>query len=74
MAQRRAGQQGNTSDLIFSVPELVSYASEILTLEPGDVLLTGTPPGGGLLAVGDHIEVCSEAIGRLANTDVAEGS
>jgi len=56
------------------VPELVSYASEILTLEPGDVLLTGTPPGGGLLAVGDHIEVCSEAIGRLANTDVAEGS
>jgi 2-keto-4-pentenoate hydratase/2-oxohepta-3-ene-1,7-dioic acid hydratase in catechol pathway len=67
-------QQGNTEDLIFSVPELVSYASQILTLEPGDVLLTGTPLGGGLLAVGDHIEACNEAIGRLANTVVAEGS
>ena len=67
-------QQGNTDDLIFSVPELVSHASQILTLEPGDVLLTGTPPGGGLLAVGDQIEVCNEAIGRLGNTVVAEGS
>ena len=37
--------QGNTDGLIFSVPELVSYASQILTLEPGDVLLTGTPAG-----------------------------
>jgi 2-keto-4-pentenoate hydratase/2-oxohepta-3-ene-1,7-dioic acid hydratase in catechol pathway len=67
-------QQGNTDDLIFSVPELVSQASQILTLEPGDVLLTGTPPGGGLTVVGDQIEVCNEAIGRLANTVVAEGS
>jgi 2-keto-4-pentenoate hydratase/2-oxohepta-3-ene-1,7-dioic acid hydratase in catechol pathway len=40
-------QQGNTSDLIFSVPELVSYASRILTLEPGDVLLPGTPRMAG---------------------------
>ena len=67
-------QQGNTDDLIFSVPALVSYASQIMTLEPGDVLLTGTPLGGGLLAVGDRIEACNQAIGRLANTVITEGN
>jgi 2-keto-4-pentenoate hydratase/2-oxohepta-3-ene-1,7-dioic acid hydratase in catechol pathway len=66
-------QHGDTADLIFSVPELVSAASQIMTLEPGDVLLTGTPPGSGSLAVGDQIEARSEPLGRLANTVVAEG-
>lgn len=65
-------QQGNTADLIFPVHALISYASKILTLEPGDVLLTGTPLGGELLAVGDRIEARSKALGRLANTVVAE--
>lgn len=67
-------QQGNTADLIFSVPQLVSYASQILTLEPGDVLLTGTPLGGGLLNPGDRIEARSGPLGRLSNTVVAEGA
>lgn len=65
-------QQGNTDDMIFPVETLVSYSSQILTLEPGDILLTGTPLGGGLLAVGDRIEACSKSIGRLANVVVAE--
>jgi len=65
-------QRGNTDDLIFSVAELVSAASQIMTLEPGDVLLSGTPPGSGSLTVGDQIEACSEPLGRLANIVAAE--
>jgi 2-keto-4-pentenoate hydratase/2-oxohepta-3-ene-1,7-dioic acid hydratase in catechol pathway len=68
-------QQGSTSDLIFSVPALIAHLSRFITLEAGDVLLTGTPPGVGVamspprfLSSGDVVEVSVEGIGVLSNT------
>jgi 2-keto-4-pentenoate hydratase/2-oxohepta-3-ene-1,7-dioic acid hydratase in catechol pathway len=67
-------QDGSTSDLIFDVPFLVSYISAVFTLEPGDLILTGTPPGVGWarepkvsLEDGDVAEVEVEGIGTLRN-------
>lgn len=58
-------QDGNTRDLIFSVPKVLSYISSFLTLEPGDLVLTGTPDGVGPMQVGDKLEVTVEGIGTL---------
>ncbi|WP_457755068.1 fumarylacetoacetate hydrolase family protein [Thermovibrio ammonificans] len=60
-------QSGNTSDMIFSPFELVSFISQIMTLLPGDVIATGTPPGVGPLKAGDRVEVEIEGIGTLIN-------
>ena len=67
-------QDGNTADLIFDVPYLVAFASVLFTLEPGDVILTGTPSGVGwarepkvTLRNGDVVEVRVEGIGTLTN-------
>jgi 2-keto-4-pentenoate hydratase/2-oxohepta-3-ene-1,7-dioic acid hydratase in catechol pathway len=60
-------QQGNTSDLVFSVPELVSFISHIMTLLPGDIIATGTPSGIGPMKPGDTVEVKIEPIGTLRN-------
>ncbi len=60
-------QSGNTSDKIFNVPYLVSYISSIMTLEPGDLISTGTPAGIELMRPGDAIEVRIENIGTLKN-------
>ncbi len=60
-------QDGRTSQLIHSLARIVSYASEAFTLLPGDVILTGTPAGVGLLAAGDTVEVEVEGIGILRN-------
>ena len=67
-------QDARTSDLIFDVPTLVSYISYILTLDPGDVILTGTPSGVGFfrepkvaLQEGDIVEVEAEGVGVLMN-------
>ena len=60
-------QQGNTSDLIFPVPQIVSYVSYIMTLLPGDIIATGTPSGIGPMSPGDTVEVKIEAIGTLRN-------
>lgn len=49
-------QRGNTCDLIFSVPQLISYISQYMTLEPSDLILTGSPPGMGPVSPGDVIE------------------
>jgi len=72
-------QDGNTRDLIFSVPFLVAYCSNVFTLEPGDLILTGTPPGVGwardpkvTLRDGDTVEVEVEGIGVLSNPVRAE--
>ena len=64
-------QDGQSSDMIFSVAEQLSTASRIMTLDPGDVLLTGTPAGVGapkksFLKVGDHVDAEIEGIGRLS--------
>ncbi len=64
-------QDGRTSDMIFPVPLILSYISRFMTLEPGDVVLTGTPEGVGPLSPGDLVEVTVEGIGTLTN-QVAE--
>jgi 2-keto-4-pentenoate hydratase/2-oxohepta-3-ene-1,7-dioic acid hydratase in catechol pathway len=60
-------QSSNTRQLIFDVAHLVSYISAIMTLEPGDVIATGTPSGIGPLAAGDEVEVRIAGIGSLVN-------
>lgn len=63
-------QSSNTGDLIFRVPEVVAFVTEVMTLYPGDVILTGTPSGVGSMQVGDVVTVELEGIGRLSNTIV----
>jgi 2-keto-4-pentenoate hydratase/2-oxohepta-3-ene-1,7-dioic acid hydratase in catechol pathway len=58
-------QDGSTSDMIFDVPTLVAYASQSMTLEPGDVILTGTPEGVGPLRPGDSVKVRIDNLGEL---------
>ena len=60
-------QSTSTSDMIFDPFELVAFASHVMTLVPGDVVLTGTPSGIGPLARGDVVEVTIEGIGTLRN-------
>ena len=60
-------QSTNTSDLIFTVPELVSFISHVMTLLPGDVIATGTTSGIGPMQPGDTVEVRIEGIGTLRN-------
>jgi len=60
-------QDGRTSDLYFSIPVLIETISGIMTLEPGDVISTGTPAGVGSLVRGDVVEVAIDGIGILRN-------
>lgn len=60
-------QEGRTSQMVFSPAMLIAYAASVMTLEPGDVFLTGTPSGVGLLTPGDVVEVEIESIGLLRN-------
>jgi 2-keto-4-pentenoate hydratase/2-oxohepta-3-ene-1,7-dioic acid hydratase in catechol pathway len=60
-------QMASTRDMIFSVPHLVAFISSVMTLEPGSVILTGTPSGVGPLVEGDEISVEIEGIGTLTN-------
>jgi len=64
-------QNTRTSDLIFKCDFLVSFISHIMTLLPGDVISTGTPPGVGQIKPGDRVEIEIEGIGRLTNTVAA---
>ncbi len=61
-------QDGHTRDMIFPVAELIAYISSVMTLEPGDLIATGTPHGVGPLAHGDVVEVEIDGIGVLENT------
>ncbi|HEY0295342.1 MAG TPA: fumarylacetoacetate hydrolase family protein [Bordetella sp.] len=65
-------QDGNTRDMVFDIPALVAYLSSFMTLNPGDVILTGTPDGVSDAAVGDEIITEVEGIGRLVNTIAAD--
>ena len=60
-------QRGNTSDLIFTVPELINFISNVMTLLPGDIIATGTPSGIGPMYAGDTVEIKIEPIGTLRN-------
>ncbi len=60
-------QMASTRDMIFSVPTLVAYISSVMTLDPGDIIFTGTPAGVGPLTEGDQVTVEIEGLGRLVN-------
>ncbi|PDM40950.1 2-hydroxyhepta-2,4-diene-1,7-dioate isomerase [Parageobacillus yumthangensis] len=60
-------QEGNTKDMIFSIPELIEYLSSFMTLNAGDMILTGTPKGAVNVNVGDEVVTEIEKIGRLMN-------
>jgi len=61
-------QRANTNQMVFSLAFLISYITQVMTLEPGDVIMTGTPAGVGPLHAGDTVEVEIEGIGTLSNT------
>ncbi|MCW3818911.1 fumarylacetoacetate hydrolase family protein [Micromonospora sp. DR5-3] len=72
-------QEASTKQMIFSVAELVAFASRLMTLEPGDVLLTGTPSGvgaatGHYLAEGDEMTISIDGLGELTNRVVSPGA
>ena len=74
-------QDGSTSDWLFSLPRLISFLSGVMTLEPGDIVTTGTPAGVGLfrkppsfMQPGDVVEIEAEGIGVLRNYIVAGGN
>ncbi|AEH24720.1 fumarylacetoacetate hydrolase family protein [Pyrococcus yayanosii] len=67
-------QLGRTSQMVFKIPELIEYISSIMTLEPGDIIATGTPAGVGPLRHGDRVEAWIEGIGKVEFDVLAEGS
>lgn len=64
-------QSARTSELIFGIPQIISFVSGVMTLFPGDVIATGTPGGIGEMQAGDVVEIKIEGIGTLKNTLVA---
>ena len=64
-------QDSRTSDLLFNIPHLISFISRAMTLEPGDVIITGTPSGVSAISPGDVVEVEVEGIGILRNPVIA---
>jgi 2-keto-4-pentenoate hydratase/2-oxohepta-3-ene-1,7-dioic acid hydratase in catechol pathway len=60
-------QDGNTKDMIFDIPTLIAHVTSVMTLLPGDVILTGTPDGVGPMEVGDEVEVSVAGLGALTN-------
>ena len=67
-------QLGRTKDMVFDPAVLVSYVSHVMTLLPGDVVLTGTPAGVGPITDGDTVTVRIEGIGELTNPVAAPGA
>jgi 2-keto-4-pentenoate hydratase/2-oxohepta-3-ene-1,7-dioic acid hydratase in catechol pathway len=60
-------QQGHTRDFIFSLPQVFAAITAVMTLEPGDIIATGTPAGVGPLRDGDTVEVSIAGVGKLVN-------
>ncbi|GHJ57955.1 2-hydroxyhepta-2,4-diene-1,7-dioate isomerase [Nocardioides sp. OK12] len=60
-------QDGSTADMVVDIPALVAHVSSIMTLLPGDVILTGTPEGVGPMEVGDEVEISIDGLGTLTN-------
>ena len=65
-------QQGSTKDFIFAIPALLRYITAAITLEPGDLVLTGTPAGVGPVDAGDRVDVAMKGLGVLSNTFAAD--
>jgi 2-keto-4-pentenoate hydratase/2-oxohepta-3-ene-1,7-dioic acid hydratase in catechol pathway len=62
----------STRDMIFSVNVLIAFISSVMTLEPGDIIFSGTPAGIGPLKEGDLVEVEIEGLGKLVNPVAAQ--
>jgi 2-keto-4-pentenoate hydratase/2-oxohepta-3-ene-1,7-dioic acid hydratase in catechol pathway len=60
-------QRGKSSEMVFSIPSLLAYISRIMTLEPGDLVATGTPSGVGPLVPGDIVEIEIPGVSRVSN-------
>ena len=60
-------QRGSASDMVFSIPMLLSYVSHVMTLEPGDIVATGTPSGVGPISIGDVVEVEITGLSKVSN-------
>ncbi len=67
-------QKGSTADMVYGIPELIAYISRYMTLEPGDLLLTGTPEGVGPIQPGNRIVCTIDGLGTLENGVVQGGS
>ena len=65
-------QRGRTSEMVFTIPALIEYITHVMTLEPGDLILTGTPEGVGRLSAGDVVEVEIPGVGTLRNPVTGE--
>src|SRR4051812_11656214 len=65
-------QDGTAADMVFDIPALVAYISGVMTLEPGDLVLTGTPEGVGTLSAGDVVEVEVVGVSRVSNPVTSE--
>ncbi|MBI5348685.1 MAG: fumarylacetoacetate hydrolase family protein, partial [Chloroflexi bacterium] len=64
-------QMASTRELIFSVPQLIAFITSVMTLEQGDVILTGTSAGVGVLNSGDNVDIEIEGIGTLSNVVIS---
>ena len=60
-------QMTSTRDMIFSIQQIIAFVSSVMTIEPGDLILTGTPAGVGPLEPGDRVNISIENIGELEN-------
>src|SRR5690242_10300255 len=60
-------QRGKASEMVFAIPDLLAYVSDVMTLEPGDVVATGSPAGVGILKEGDEVEVEILGVSRVRN-------
>ncbi len=67
-------QQSSTSELIFPIRHLIAFVTRVMTLLPGDIISTGTPPGVGPLAPGDEVVIAVEGVGELVNHVTASGA
>jgi len=65
-------QMASTRDMVFHIEQLIAFASSVMTLEPGDIVMTGTPAGVSPLCAGDLVEVAIEHLGNLSNPVAAE--
>ena len=65
-------QRGKGSDMVFSIPDVLAYISHVMTLEPGDLVLTGSPAGVGKLSPGDEVEVEVLGVSRVRNPVTAD--
>jgi 2-keto-4-pentenoate hydratase/2-oxohepta-3-ene-1,7-dioic acid hydratase in catechol pathway len=65
-------QHGSTLDFLFPIPRLLAHITAAMTLEAGDLVLTGTPAGVGLLKAGDRVEISIPGLGVLTNTIEAD--